>query len=242
MIVSYEHNYIFIKTRKTAGTSLEIALSTHTGDADVITPVSATDELTRAENPRARLPQNFSADPKLEHAYREAVRSGKENHIKKFQSRDLKGKYIFRNHMPLAEIRSKLNSEFFARAFKFTIERHPFDRMISLAYWKQRNDNSIEISRKIDQLLSERRLNNIEFYTLDGKVAVDYVVRYENLREGLDAIGSRIGGPDLWDALPRTKHTHRADHRPAAEILSSHQKKRIVRQCRQEFELFGYEA
>jgi hypothetical protein len=39
MIISHEHKFIFVKTRKTAGTSIEIALSKFCGPDDVICPI-----------------------------------------------------------------------------------------------------------------------------------------------------------------------------------------------------------
>ena len=39
-IVSYNKNFIFIKTNKTAETSMEVALSKFCGAEDVITPIS----------------------------------------------------------------------------------------------------------------------------------------------------------------------------------------------------------
>lgn len=39
MIISHKHKFIFIKTVKTAGTSIEIFLSQHCGPLDVVTPI-----------------------------------------------------------------------------------------------------------------------------------------------------------------------------------------------------------
>ena len=47
MILSHKHKFIFIKTRKTAGTSIEIALSRFCGKDDIITPISPEDEKIR---------------------------------------------------------------------------------------------------------------------------------------------------------------------------------------------------
>src|SRR5688500_5370474 len=40
MIISHESSFIFLKTRKTAGTSLDVALSRFCGPMDVITPLN----------------------------------------------------------------------------------------------------------------------------------------------------------------------------------------------------------
>lgn len=39
MIISHKHRFVFVKTFKTAGTSLEVFLSRHCGDQDVVTPI-----------------------------------------------------------------------------------------------------------------------------------------------------------------------------------------------------------
>jgi hypothetical protein len=40
MIISHRHRFIFIKTRKTAGTSIEVYLSRFCGEEDVVTPLN----------------------------------------------------------------------------------------------------------------------------------------------------------------------------------------------------------
>lgn len=39
MIISHKHRFIFVKTFKTAGTSIEVFLSRHCGPSDVLTPI-----------------------------------------------------------------------------------------------------------------------------------------------------------------------------------------------------------
>ena len=47
MIVSHAKKFIFVKTRKTSGTSMEVSLSQVCGPDDIITPISFEDELVR---------------------------------------------------------------------------------------------------------------------------------------------------------------------------------------------------
>ena len=47
MIISHKNKFIFLKPRKVAGTSFEIALSNFTCKTDIVTPISVADEKIR---------------------------------------------------------------------------------------------------------------------------------------------------------------------------------------------------
>ncbi|MBR9651487.1 hypothetical protein [Thalassovita aquimarina] len=49
-IISFEHQFVFIKTTKTAGTSIEIDLSSVVGDDDIVTPIYPPDPRHRPRN------------------------------------------------------------------------------------------------------------------------------------------------------------------------------------------------
>ena len=44
MIISHRHKFIFVKTKKTAGTSIETLLASVCGEEDVITEISEEEE------------------------------------------------------------------------------------------------------------------------------------------------------------------------------------------------------
>jgi len=56
MIILHIHKFIFIKTRKTAGTSIEIFLSQFCGKDDILTPIGEGESLRKEQN---IVPQNY---------------------------------------------------------------------------------------------------------------------------------------------------------------------------------------
>lgn len=166
MIVSHAHRFIFLKTRKTAGTSVEIALSRICGPDDIITPINqAGEKLRRAAG--GRPPQNYTAPPL-----------------------ELEG----RAHLPARGVRRVVGADLWGSYLKFSIERNPWDAVVSLYYWRNRATptpipfedflNSDEVPRWAE--------GNAQIYRLHGKVAVDEMCRFESL-------GSDLAG--LWSAL-----------------------------------------
>lgn len=72
-IVSHEHGFVFVRTRKTGGTSTELALSSLCGAKDVITPVCDRDERLR-EQCGGRGPQNFVGTGLVNHSPAQRIR------------------------------------------------------------------------------------------------------------------------------------------------------------------------
>jgi hypothetical protein len=177
VIVSHEHGFVFMKTRKTAGTSVEIALSRVCGDNDVITPVTEVDEvLRRAAGGRG--PQHFLTPPNLE---RKAF-----------------------NHMPVSMVRTMLGRKQFESYFSFAIERNPWDAVVSLFHWRNRDAEPGSAVQSFGEYVASEAVEtfaakNQRIY-LRGQVAVDRVLRYENLADELAAVWSELdlpGSPDL---------------------------------------------
>ena len=240
MIASYAHNYIFIKTGKVAGTSVEMALSRFCGPRDIITPIYPPDEIER--KPPARHAQNFSTDPALERRHADLADRGDRAELWKMQH-ELQAKAIYTNHMAAPDVRERIGESFWHGAFKFTIERHPYERVISTALWwiydhqgtidasPEILDRAINVS--IDMLTPGTR------YRIDGAVAVDRILRYENLGDDLAAIADRIGG-DIGRSLPRAKSGIRKPEHSVENLLSGAQKRRIAERHAATFELLGY--
>lgn len=200
MIVSHRHRFIFLKTMKTAGTSVELALSDSCGDDDIITPVTAADEVLRGR----RGPQHYLGDPALARPIRPDGRSE--------AIRDCGDCY---NHMTAREVRDRVGARIWRDYFKWTIERNPWDRQVSWYYFTQRGLDRIAFDQHLQ--LSEARLSNFDIYAIDDRVAVDFVCRFETLTADLTTALAAVGlvPPARW---PRAKSTFR----PAGDDYRRH--------------------
>jgi hypothetical protein len=236
VIASFLHNYIFIKTKKTAGSTIEAALAPSCGPDDIITALPLREELERGNG--TVLARNFLPSRELEAEYREAMKRRD-----RYRVLEILDQRRFRQHMPASEVRAGLPAEFWRAAFKFTVERHPYEKAVSLAYFKARKkmDSATESMESfIDRVVRKGGYENFPLYEIDGEVAVDELIRTENLDADLRRVGKRLGIP-IPEQLARSKGSIRSDRRPAREILSEEQKRLIRHHCRREFELLGWE-
>lgn len=215
MIVSHKHKFIFLKTNKTAGTSIEIALSAICGPDDIITPISDEDEATR-QSMCSIGPQNYQAV----------------------------GKKDLYNHASAKEVKAFVGDDIWQDYFKFCIERNPWDRVVSLYFWREsaRKGEKRGISDFIAEegALSILRKRGMELYSIDGEIAVDKVCRFEELESDLSSVLNKLGVTSKLN-LPRAKSKSRSDRRSYREILSPQDKDAIHALFEKEIKLLNYE-
>lgn len=241
MIVAFSRKFVFIKTRKTAGTSIEIALSRFCDEGDIITPISPADEIVRRQQ-GGRTPQNYCSDEAAESVFRAAIESGNPAAIKT-AGRLARRSRIFWNHKAAPAIARDVPAEFWNDAFKFTIDRHPYEKAVSLAYFGferfSRNNTGASFDRYLDRVVKRGKYCNFDLYSENGVPIVDEILKYEELPDCFMSLKERTG-IDISPILPKTKHLHRPDRRPAVDVLSDLQKEMIQLICKQEFERSGY--
>ncbi|MEP0325055.1 hypothetical protein [Bauldia litoralis] len=237
MIASFEHNFIFIKTRKTGGTTVEIALTPSCGPRDILTPITMEDELLRLQDGKVAA-RNYVDDPALEAEIAAAVLQQDAARVRKLKRRSGRQGGLH-NHSPAAKIRSKLPKDFWDKAFKFTVERHPYEKVVSGVYWGSRNDSPDDFSKLIDEKVAKRP-EDLKLYSIGDDVVVDEILRQETLEADLARLAEKFG-LELPPRLPKAKGAFRTDRRPAHEILSPAQKAVIYERHRKTFDLLGYE-
>lgn len=229
MIISHDYKFIFIKTNKTAGTSVEIALSRFCGADDIISPIKPRDEKSRKEL-GYRGCQHYLSPPgdyKLKDITRLLLRG--------------KRKKRFYSHISASEVRGHIGDQCWDSYFKFCVERNPWDRVISLYYWKHKTEPRPTILEFIESdALLRLKQRGYDLYTIGGQLAVDRVCRFEHLADELEAIRTQLGMPEKL-VLPRAKAGFRKDRRNYREILGEVEQARIATLFRDEIELFGYE-
>lgn len=171
MIISHSQKFIFVKTRKTAGTSLEMVLSKACKPGDVVTAISPDDEVDRG--PIEAKVGDFEA---LDPSRRIFNHASIENALRVFGERILDYAVV-------------------------SAERNPFDRVVSWFYWRQRGAKALQDAvlraefKKF--LLDELPLvqDCPEPYCVGGSTVVDFMIRFENLESDFEKVCSALSLP-----------------------------------------------
>ncbi|MES2657556.1 MAG: sulfotransferase family 2 domain-containing protein [Verrucomicrobiota bacterium] len=229
MIISHRHKFIFLKTTKTAGTSIEIALSKFCGPDDIITPITQEDEQIRRKLGYPG-PRNFLA-PWWNYGIKDLI----------VLIRTKRKKRLYYNHIPASLVRKHVGKDVWDGYFKFCVERNPWDRAVSFYFWKNREEPRIPFSEYVDSKAPViLRKNGFGVYTIDGEVAVDRICRFEHLAEDLEAVRNRLGLQEKLE-LPRAKSRFRKSEGGYQGIYGEAEKAKIAELFSDEIRRFGYE-
>jgi hypothetical protein len=216
MIISHEHKFIFLKTKKTAGTAIEAALSGLCGPDCVITPYREESE----EDRKGRPPQNY----RIEHPLKP-----KRPLWRKLLGRPERYYHPsvgFYEHMPAHLVRAYVGDDIWRSYFKFAFDRNPWDRQISWYFYKTKTKAS---RPSFESFMASRRrayVANHEIYMEGGALEVDFLGRYENLDADLAKVLQMVGVARRLD-VPKsnvapnkeTRQDYRSYYSPHTEAL-----------------------
>ncbi|TCM82645.1 sulfotransferase family 2 domain-containing protein [Rhodovulum steppense] len=233
-IVSHSHGYIFLKTRKTAGTSVEKWLSGALRPGDWITTAPENLPLPVGIWDTANTVTRFG---RLERGLKRVCRYGL----------GWPPGPRFREHMEAGAVRAAVGEAIWTGYFSFAIERDPWDRIISLWRWRQHArgaapdfDGFLDAIEADGTDLATRGYSNMALYTIDGRIAVDRIIRYNDLCGGLARLCSDLALPLSPGELPFRKAGHR-DSADSPHALTIAQVARIARICAEEIDLLGWD-
>ena len=195
MLISHAHQFIYLKTRKTAGTSVEMAFQPWAAakpDAEVV------------EKTHAKISVNGVIGSRL-------ILKPEQKPVDK----------LWFNHMPAEAVAQKMNPRLWSRYLKFAVVRNPFDRMVSNFHWNQtvrhlQHGNTHKVAPEAADfaqtkeqfrsfVLSDSWFTDQDVVTLSGTWCIDVLLRYEHLRQDMDQLAARLEIDAAKIVLPSTK-------------------------------------
>jgi hypothetical protein len=227
MILSHKHRFIFIKTAKTAGTSIEVFLSKLCGPQDILTPI-----VPPVEGHQPRNYEGFiNPIPEI------LERPGK---LFSVLSHTMTSRTKFYNHMPAREVKQRIPADIWNDYFKFCVERNPWDKVLSHYHMNAAREGG---SLSLDEYFARGRfpINYFRYMDRSGRrLIVDRVVHYENLLPELCEVFSQLNIPFDGTLGIAAKSNYRSERRPYQETFNGEQKRIIEKAFAKEIDLHGY--
>lgn len=182
VLVSHDRGFVFLKTRKTAGTSIEMLLEPFCAPkGHVVT------EATPCLRSRTGI------------VGRRILPAPERKYFRRF-FRD------WRNHMAAIHVAQWLGPRRWNSYVKVSSVREPFDRMVSAFHWEKPTlDPERSVQEQFREYLRGKWPNDDVIVSIDGKIVVDHFIRFESIREDLAELCTRIGLEIDLSNLPHAK-------------------------------------
>jgi hypothetical protein len=225
VIISHTHKYIFIKSLKTGGTSVEAALSKHCSENDVVTPLG--DYWFNRDDKGAWIHSSMNSEGFSQHDPAAEVK-------RKVPAEIWDGYFKF----------SITRNPWDRVVSHFAWEARNRQELKPAARWYHRLGIRFSQFRETRQLFRQfvagnDWTTNDRFYVLDGALCVDFVIRYERLGEDLAEVCRRVGLPAV--ALPHLKSGLREGGHSYTEYYDEPSKTIVAERHCNDIRLFGYE-
>ena len=205
MIVSHKNRFVFVKTRKTGGSSIEHALSEFCSGKDVLTPLPPEVKIPY-------LPRNYMLNDQMIDPH-------------------CSGKWILENFPDTKDYTW------------FTVERHPYTKMISAFYYLKNSiindpDAQAQFHNNFDVFLKHGHASggwpiDDVLWCVEGKPIVDGILRFEHLADDFAQLGKLLQLPlELKHKLNKGNYDNYQ--------LNDIQKKRIMKLFHNSNKFTGY--
>jgi hypothetical protein len=225
VIISHRHRFVFVKTRKTAGTSIEVFLARFAGPDAVVTPISP--------QVPGHTPRNYVA---LDNPIRNVMLHARQRRL----AGDAANRSAYWNHMHASSIRKRVGRRRWNSYFTFCFERNPWDKVVSRYYFATGRGEFGGTFR--DFVMRGQFESDFDHYSLDGHtVGVDFVGQYQALHEDLRSVLDRLG-IDSPVELTREKGNYRPRDATVEALFDDEMSARVQRFYAREIRAFGYTA
>jgi hypothetical protein len=158
---------------------------------------------------------------------------------------------IQKDHASARTMRNAMGDDEWARRFTFSLVRNPFDRVVSIYYYRVRariaglEDRHVNINQWIAKVWDDRDPAYLDDALLlgpaedwlceDGALMVDFVGKLETLDEDWKVVTDRLG---IDKSLERVNRNARPPYR---DVLDTTARAVIEKSFRADFERYGYD-
>lgn len=227
MLLSHTKKFIYLKTVKTAGTSVEAYFEPYCLPPG--TPVRG--------------------DVRPESVTEFGIVGGRGKNVKKEEGH-------WWNHMPAKIIKERLDASIWRQYFKFCVIRNPFDKVVSaFFFFDSRNAGDEEpldtlgpdeIRSRFKKWILRKRegngliVNDRNIYTIKKRICADYVIRFEALHDGIKHVCEQVGVPYDPAQLPTLKSGFRKQGMELRDFYDEETSAIVAEQYQFEMDHFGY--
>jgi hypothetical protein len=221
MIISHTHKFIFLKSTKTAGTSIEAALSQHCTGNDVVTELGD---------------YRHNRDEQGNWIHRAMNGAGFDQEEPALSVRGKVGPDVWNSYFKFSIVRNPWDRAVSSFSWHNRRTAKPQSGLLHKLGLTRTEDEA-----RLDafaEFVRNGLKTNDRFYIIDGELCVDYVIRYESLQEGYDEVCRRIGVPS--SALPRLKSGIRDAGRHYSHYFDDETRDGVRQRHAHDLRLFGY--
>ena len=245
MILCKHLKFLFLKGKKVAGTSIEVALSPLCDPDDIITPITPIDEKLRVE--AGRHAQNYGADDAEHKAFISSLRARPIEELGTLK----RPIGIFNNHMPYRDILERYDGDL--RGFTvFGVARCPYRKLISwanmslgLKRYKSTGALTVDpddVTRLIRRSIEDRSLHsldNSQIYKAATGAPKVHILRFENIEHDFARL-QKLLGIEQPLRLPHLKKGGAGVEMPVGAYLGAEEIAVVNEIFSDEFAFFGY--
>ncbi|MFW6009256.1 MAG: sulfotransferase family 2 domain-containing protein [archaeon] len=252
MIISHKHKFIFIHTRKTAGSTITVYLNKYLGPNDL--QIGAWGESIKNGNKyNKRFIKDFFSINGIKGLLYTFL--SKVIFNKKF-TLGLGYKHIYKNKLSKARAHPNAKEliQFapfeFENYFTFCFVRNPYDRAVSEYKWITKNIKGVSFLEYLERLNNPKRpdkekiiplnKNSWEFYTINNQVVVDFIGKFENLEKDFEKICKKIGIPFDKNKLPKAKVSKKGKNFSYRNWYGKREKELVEKIYEKELKYFNY--
>lgn len=155
----------------------------------------------------------------------------------------------FYNHMPAYKIKEIIGSKTWDEYYKFCVVRNPYEKVLSAFFhFFIYNNNIIKSETELIHLFREwiksgkGTLNDKHMFTIDGKLCMDFFIRHESMLEDIKNVCRILDIEYTPDALPKLKSGYKPEKVSILDYYDAKTARIIEDRYSVEFELFKYKS